>query len=84
MMKRGISISTELWIYLSGYPMSLRESGGSERKSGKPDFSARPAGPRRFLVYRWYTLPPALCNRKEISIPVGIPYDEKCVNDGDY
>lgn len=32
---------------------------GSERKSGKPDFSARPAGLRRFWVYLGYTLPPA-------------------------
>jgi len=51
---------------------SLRKSGGSERKSGTPDFSARPAGLTRFCVYLWYTFPRFCATDKENSIPGGI------------
>lgn len=43
-MKRNISIPADLWISISGYLMSFRESGGSERKSGAPDFFRSPCG----------------------------------------
>ena len=44
MMKKDISISTDLWINLSGYLMSFRESGGASGSRAHPTFSARPAG----------------------------------------
>jgi len=49
MTKRDISISTDLWISLSEYLMSFRESGGSERKSGAPDFFRSPCGAEAVL-----------------------------------
>ncbi|HTK18852.1 MAG TPA: hypothetical protein VL442_05050 [Mucilaginibacter sp.] len=76
MMKKDISISTDLWINLSGYLMSFRESGGASGSRAHPTFSARPAGLRRFCVYRWYTFPPLSAIKKEISIPKGIPDNE--------
>ncbi|MGY3211155.1 hypothetical protein ACVW2L_000208 [Mucilaginibacter sp. HD30] len=48
-MKKNISISTDLWIDLSGYLMCFRESGGSERKSGAPDFFRSPCGAKAVL-----------------------------------
>jgi hypothetical protein len=57
----------------SGRLASFRESGGSKRKSGAPDFFRLPCGARQICVYLRYTLPSLLAALKDYSILMSIP-----------
>jgi len=57
----------------SGRLASFRESGGSKRKSGAPDFFRLPCGARQICVYLRYTFPPLLDASIDYSILRGIP-----------
>ncbi|MGN6637692.1 MAG: hypothetical protein ACTHJ8_02195 [Mucilaginibacter sp.] len=72
MIKRDISISADLWINLSGYLVSFRESGGSERKSGTPDFFRSPCGAKAVLRIPMVYFAPRfmLLNRKSVYLAV--------------
>ncbi len=70
MTKGYISISADLWISLSEYLMSFRESGGSERKSGAPDFFRSPCGAKAvFRIPLVYFAPRFMLLKKKSVYP---------------
>lgn len=82
MMKEYIAISTDLWISLSGYLMSFRESGGSERKSGAPDFFRSPCGAKADLSIPVVYFTPRFIQLKGNQYTWRYTRQRKCVNDG--
>lgn len=53
--------------------MSLRESGGSKRKSGAPDFFRLPYGAKAVFRIPAVYFTPAFAKAYENGIPAGIP-----------
>ncbi|WP_454803174.1 hypothetical protein [Mucilaginibacter phyllosphaerae] len=77
---KSIYRAVDLYIYVatqlgnkylttcSGRLASFRESGGSKRKSGAPDFFRLPCGAEQIRVYLRYTFPPLKAAIKDYSI----------------
>jgi hypothetical protein len=64
----------------SGRIESFRESGGSKRKSGAPDFFRLPCRAKQIDVYLRYTSPPAVScmKRKSYTSQYTIPKNLSC------